>query len=121
MLVDSLEFNWQSATTKALGWEALKAVTSGACMGVTYGVRCQLEATLGLQERRLAVLRGSGETLQEVREEMLQVQREVQLARDSLNRCTLRQYRLRLPREGDKSGKLLAWILRWDQELPPIL
>ncbi|KAJ1150546.1 hypothetical protein NDU88_003337 [Pleurodeles waltl] len=38
-LMDYLEFNWQSTTTKALGWEALQIVMRGACMGVTCGVR----------------------------------------------------------------------------------
>ncbi|KAJ1116887.1 hypothetical protein NDU88_005092 [Pleurodeles waltl] len=60
-LVDYLECNLHSATTKELGWEALKAVIHGACMGVTYGVQRQLEATLGAQDRRLAVLQGSGD------------------------------------------------------------
>ncbi|KAJ1100321.1 hypothetical protein NDU88_005407 [Pleurodeles waltl] len=74
VLMDYVEFNCQSATTKALGWEALKAVMRAACVGVTCGVRCQLEATLGMQERKLTVLQDSGETSQEVRQEMLQVQ-----------------------------------------------
>ncbi|KAJ1157062.1 hypothetical protein NDU88_009777 [Pleurodeles waltl] len=37
-LADYLETYWNSATTKALGWEALKVVMHGACMVVTYGV-----------------------------------------------------------------------------------
>ncbi|KAJ1170510.1 hypothetical protein NDU88_002385 [Pleurodeles waltl] len=72
-LTNDLKANWSSATTKALGWEALKAVMRGACMSSTYGVRRQLEATLGSKEHRLAVLQGSGVTSQEVRQELLQV------------------------------------------------
>ncbi|KAJ1105724.1 hypothetical protein NDU88_003129 [Pleurodeles waltl] len=72
-LGDYLEINWHSATTKALGWEALKAVMCEACLGVTYGVWRQLELNLGAQKHRLAVLQGSGETSQELRQKMLQV------------------------------------------------
>ncbi|KAJ1141660.1 hypothetical protein NDU88_007988 [Pleurodeles waltl] len=79
VLTDYLEFNWQSATTKALGWEALKAVMRGACMGVTCGVQRQLDTTLGAQECKLAVLQGSEEKSQ-VCHEMIQMQRKEQFA-----------------------------------------
>ena len=45
-LIEYMDTNWGSASNRATEWEAMKAMVSGRCIGLTCGVRRKIDREL---------------------------------------------------------------------------
>ncbi|KAJ1083872.1 hypothetical protein NDU88_004027 [Pleurodeles waltl] len=116
-LTDWLAHNWGTTKRRATEWDALKVVLRGTCMGLLCGVQRKLRRKLDREVAYLASLQTGDSLIAEVHPGELQLRRLIEDIWDRLDKYTLKQYRQRLYTEGDKSGRLIAWILR--REHPP--
>ncbi|KAJ1199756.1 hypothetical protein NDU88_003589 [Pleurodeles waltl] len=108
VLVGYFHTNWGTAGTRGSEWKALKVVIIGESLSKTYGIRHRLDRELTSQEANLQGQVDNGDASEA---DCLEVRgRNVDLW-DRLENYVSRNYRQRLFREGDRSGRMLAWLL----------
>lgn len=113
--------NWSSTQHRTTEWKAVKEVIYGLCRGISYGVRRTLQTELFQGEAKICMFGavatgchlcpsgGTGCTETFGRGE------------GRLEKYTLKSYRQLLYRDGNTSGRLLAWLLRWETPRSPVL
>ncbi|KAJ1206243.1 hypothetical protein NDU88_001652 [Pleurodeles waltl] len=106
-----LRTNWGTAMTRGLEWEALKVVIRGESLSKTYGIRQRLDQELMQQE----VDNGDASEV-----DCLEVSSRIVDLWDRLDNYVRRNYRPRLFREGDRSRRMLTWLLRLERPIPII-
>ncbi|KAJ1215409.1 hypothetical protein NDU88_003018 [Pleurodeles waltl] len=121
LLTEYMEHNWMSTHRRATEWEAYKTVLSGRCMEFTCGVQKTLQAELTDREDVLAACQQISVRGPNTQQEEVNLLRQVIETRDRLEHYTLKSYQQLLHREGDSSGRLLAWILRREQPCSLVL
>ncbi|KAJ1154853.1 hypothetical protein NDU88_007596 [Pleurodeles waltl] len=113
--------NWTIAQSRCIEWEALKVIIRAESLTKTYGIRKKPDQELAQQEDALVVLQcqiDNGDAL----EAKSQVVRDRIVALWSrLDRYVRKDFRHRLHCEGDRAGRLLAWLLRREHPIPLIL
>ncbi|KAJ1143677.1 hypothetical protein NDU88_009982 [Pleurodeles waltl] len=115
VLVGYFHTNWGMAGTRGLEWEALK----GESLSKTYAIRQHLERELTRQEEELATLQRQVDNVDTSEVDCFEVRGRIVDLWDRLENYARRNYRQRLFREGDHSGRMLAWLL-W-RESPVLL
>ncbi|KAJ1145219.1 hypothetical protein NDU88_011510 [Pleurodeles waltl] len=112
--------NWGTATARGVEWEALKVVTRGESLSKTYGIWKRLDQELIQQEDVLTALQrqiDNGDVSESV---CLEVRGRIVELWDRLDSYVRQNYRQQLYREGDRSGRMLAWLLQQERPVPII-
>ncbi|KAJ1185904.1 hypothetical protein NDU88_002690 [Pleurodeles waltl] len=109
-----------TATARGIAWEALKEVIRGESLSKTYGIRKRLDQELTRQEYVLAALQCQVDNGDALKSDCLEVRGRIVDLWDRLDNYVRRNYRQRLFREGDRSGCMLAWLLRQERPIPII-
>ncbi|KAJ1165485.1 hypothetical protein NDU88_005912 [Pleurodeles waltl] len=116
VLVGYFHTNWGTAGTRGLQWEALKVVIRGESLSKTYGIRQRLDRELTWQEEVFATIQHQVGDASEA--DCLEVQGRIVDLWDGIENYVRWNYRQRLFWEGDRSGRMLAWLLRRDADAP---
>ncbi|KAJ1193002.1 hypothetical protein NDU88_002308 [Pleurodeles waltl] len=112
--------NWGTATARGIEWEALKVVIRGESLSKTHGIRKRLDQELTQQEDVLAVLQRHIKNCDASELDCLAVRCRIVELWDRLGNYVRRNYRQRLYWEWDRSGRMLAWLLRLERPVPII-
>ncbi|KAJ1151965.1 hypothetical protein NDU88_004744 [Pleurodeles waltl] len=110
--------NWGMATARGILWEALKVAIRGESLSKTYGIRKRLDQELTQQEDILAALQSQIENDDASELDCLAVRGRIVELRERLDNYVHRNYRQRLYQEGDRSGRMLAWLLQREHPVP---
>ncbi|KAJ1142643.1 hypothetical protein NDU88_008956 [Pleurodeles waltl] len=113
-----LHTNWGTATTRGLELEALKVIIRGESLSKTYGIRQRLYRELTQQEEVLAAIQRQVDSGDTSEADCLEVRGRIVDLWDRLDNYVRRNYRLF--REGDHSGRMLAWFRRRERPIPII-
>ncbi|KAJ1193835.1 hypothetical protein NDU88_003131 [Pleurodeles waltl] len=108
------------ATARGIEWEALKVVIRGESLSKTYGIRKCLDQELTQQEDVLSTLQRQINNGDASKSASLRVRGRIVKLWDRLDNYVCRNYRQRLYREGDHSGRMLAWLLTQERPIPII-
>ncbi|KAJ1092934.1 hypothetical protein NDU88_006044 [Pleurodeles waltl] len=120
VLVGYFHTNWGTAGIRGLEWEALKVVIRGESLSKTYGIRQRLDQELTRQEEVLAATQRQVDNNDASEADCLEVRGRIVDLWDKLENYVRWNYRQRLFREGDRSGHMLAWLLRRERPIPII-
>ncbi|KAJ1140885.1 hypothetical protein NDU88_007222 [Pleurodeles waltl] len=120
VLVGYFHRNWSMAGTRGLEWEGLKVVIRGEILSKTYGTRQRLDWELTHLEEVLATLQHQVDNGEASKADCLEVRCRIVDLCDRLENYVRRNYRQRLFREVDRSGHMLAWLLRRERPVPII-
>ncbi|KAJ1136125.1 hypothetical protein NDU88_002543 [Pleurodeles waltl] len=120
VLVGYFHTNWSTAGTRGLEREALKVVIRGESLKKTYGIWERLHRELTRQEEVLAAIQRQVDSGDALEADCLEVRGRIVDLWDRLENYVHRNYRQRLFREGDRSGHMLAWLLRQERSIPII-
>ncbi|KAJ1210442.1 hypothetical protein NDU88_005806 [Pleurodeles waltl] len=101
--------------------EALKVVRRGESLAKTYGIRKKLDQELAQQEDALNALQRQIDNGDALENESRVVHGCIGALWSRLDSYVLKDFRQRLHREGDRSGHLLALLLRRQRATPIIL
>ena len=104
--------NWNMTAHRCSEWNALKVVMRGECISKISGSRVSLEAELKSSEEDLARLQREDRTHGFNDTELLEMHRRVSEIWAGLDKLVRTEYRQCLHREGDRSGTMLAWLLK---------
>ncbi|KAJ1096075.1 hypothetical protein NDU88_001221 [Pleurodeles waltl] len=111
--------NWSTARTRGIEWEALKVVIRGESLSKSYIIRNKLGRELTQQEDILTALQHQVDNRDASETDCLAVRVRIEALWGRLDNYVHQDFRHRLYHEGDRSGRMLAWLLR--RELPIIL
>ncbi|KAJ1125109.1 hypothetical protein NDU88_003547 [Pleurodeles waltl] len=109
--------NWSTATARGVEWESLKVVIRGESLSKTYGIRKHLDQELTRQEDVLTALQCQIYNGDASESACIEVRGRIVELWDRLDSYVRWNYRLRLYREGDRPGHMLARLLQ--REVPP--
>ncbi|KAJ1128275.1 hypothetical protein NDU88_006654 [Pleurodeles waltl] len=112
--------NWGMATAQGIEWEALKVVIRGESLSKTYCIRKRLDQELTKQEDILAALQCQVDNGDASESDFLEVRGRIVDLWDRLDNYVCWNYRQRLFLEADRSGRMLAWLLRRKRPIPII-
>ncbi|KAJ1164111.1 hypothetical protein NDU88_004557 [Pleurodeles waltl] len=112
--------NWGTATTRGVKWGALKVVIRGESLSKTYGIRKRLDQEVARQEKVLTALQHQIDNGYSSESACLEVGGRIVELWDRLDSYVRRNYRQQLYRKGDRSGHVLAWLLRPKRPVPII-
>ena len=107
---DYFDNNWSTADTRATKWEAMKAVVRGHCIGLSSRVRQTPQTELTHEEGELARHHQLPPTTLEDKQNEVEARRRLADVGERLSKFTLKSCRQLLHREGERLGRLLAWI-----------
>ncbi|KAJ1084387.1 hypothetical protein NDU88_004536 [Pleurodeles waltl] len=113
--------NWTTAKSCGIEWEALKVMIRGESLTKTYGIRKKLELELTQQEDAPGALQHQIDNGGTLEAESQVVRACIGALWGRLDSYVRKDFRQRLHREGDRSGRLLAWQLRREHSIPMIL
>ncbi|KAJ1103573.1 hypothetical protein NDU88_000994 [Pleurodeles waltl] len=108
------------ATAQADECEALKVVIRGESHSKTYGIRKRLDQELTRQEDVLTALQRQIDNGYTPESACLEVRGRIVELWDRLDSYVPRNYRQQLYQEGDRLGRMLAWLLRRERPVPII-
>ncbi|KAJ1210580.1 hypothetical protein NDU88_005942 [Pleurodeles waltl] len=111
---------WTTAQSRGIEWEALKVVIRGESLTKTYGIRKKLDQELAQQEDALSALQRQIDNGGALEAESRMVRGCIGALWSRLDSYVRKDFRQRLHREGDWSGRLLAWLLRRERPTPMI-
>ncbi|KAJ1125985.1 hypothetical protein NDU88_004398 [Pleurodeles waltl] len=120
VLIGYFHMNWGRAGTQGLEWKVLKVVIRGESLSKTYGIRQRLDWELTRQEEVLAAIQRQVDSGDASEVDCLEVRGRIVDLWDRLENYVSRNYRQRLFREGDRSRRMLAWLLRRKRPIPII-
>ncbi|KAJ1189441.1 hypothetical protein NDU88_006186 [Pleurodeles waltl] len=120
VLVGYFHTNWGTEGTRGLEWEALKVVIKGESLSKTYGIRQRLDQELMRHEEVLVALQHQVDNGNTSEADCLEVRGRIVDLGDRLENYVCRNYRQRLFQEGDRSGRMLAWLIRRERPIPII-
>ncbi|KAJ1103950.1 hypothetical protein NDU88_001367 [Pleurodeles waltl] len=114
--------NWTTALGRGLEWEALKAVIRGENLAKTYGIQKKLDRELvQQQEDTLNALQRQIDNGDALENESRVVHGRIGALLSRLDSYVRKDFRQRLHREGDRSGRLPTWLIRHECSTPIIL
>ncbi|KAJ1198388.1 hypothetical protein NDU88_002229 [Pleurodeles waltl] len=113
--------NRTTAQSRGIEWEALKVNTRGESLTKTYGIWKKLDQELAQQEDALVVLLRQIDNGDALGSESQVVRGCIGSLWSGLDSYVHKDFKQRLHREGDRSGRLLAWLLRRERPIPLIL
>ncbi|KAJ1107247.1 hypothetical protein NDU88_004640 [Pleurodeles waltl] len=113
-----LHTNWGTAITRGLEWEALQVVIRGERLSKTYGIRQHLDRELTQQEEVLAAIQRQVDNGDASEAICLELRGRIVDLWDRLDNYVRRNYMQRIFREGDRFGRMLAWLLRRERPIP---
>ncbi|KAJ1136101.1 hypothetical protein NDU88_002519 [Pleurodeles waltl] len=120
----ALKQYWESNTgttnLRATEWDAHKVVIRGHCISTTWGVRRTLHAEVSKLEEKLRALENAVACNVTPYSALRETRAEHAKADATLRLHDHKHHMARLQAEGDRSGRLLAWLLREDRRCPPI-
>ncbi|KAJ1151737.1 hypothetical protein NDU88_004517 [Pleurodeles waltl] len=106
------------ARTHGIEWEALKVVLRGKSLSKSYGIRKKLDHELIQQEDALVALQRQVDNGDASESDCLAVRGRIEDLWGRLDNQVRLDFRQWLFREGDHSGRLLAWLLRREHPDP---
>ena len=112
--------NSGSTDSRAQEWDAHKVTLRGHCIATTWGTRNTLQKELVREEHTLSHLRMLLPENHQLGEQVKQVYRKCRDLETSLARIDYRHYIKRQHSEGDRSGRMLAWLLKEEHTNIPI-
>ena len=114
------EINTGTTSSRAVEWEAHKATIRRHCISMTWGAKITLQSELDRKERDLRRAEkstynnpGGYAQVQALRGECKDIEKD-------LAKIDYKHHIAKLHKEGDRSGRLLAWLTREDRDRPPI-
>ncbi|KAJ1164620.1 hypothetical protein NDU88_005055 [Pleurodeles waltl] len=113
--------NWTTALSRSLEWEAFKVAIRGESLAKTYGIRKKLDRELAQQADALNALQCQTDNGGVLENESQAVRGRISALWSRLDSYVLTHFRQRLHCEGDRSGRLLAWLLHRERSTPIIL
>ncbi|KAJ1206105.1 hypothetical protein NDU88_001514, partial [Pleurodeles waltl] len=111
-LNDYFSTNWGMASARGVEWEALKVVIRVESLSKTYGIRKRLDQELTRQEDVLTALQREIDNGVASESAWLELRCRIVELWDRLDSFFHWNYRQRLYWEGNRSGRMLAWLLR---------
>ncbi|KAJ1110779.1 hypothetical protein NDU88_008125 [Pleurodeles waltl] len=103
--------NWTTAQSRGLEWEALKVFIRGESLAKTYGIRKKLDRGLAQHEDALNALRRQTDNGDMLENESRVVRGRIGALRSRLDSYVRKDFQQRLHCEGNRSGRLLTWLL----------
>ncbi|KAJ1173261.1 hypothetical protein NDU88_005098 [Pleurodeles waltl] len=114
------ELNTGTTNLRAVEWDAHKVVIRGYCISTTWGLRRTLHAEVSKLEKKLRALENAVARNEAPYTSLKDARAEYATADATLRLHDYKYHVTRLQAEGDKSGRLLAWLLREERQCPPI-
>ncbi|KAJ1173910.1 hypothetical protein NDU88_005734 [Pleurodeles waltl] len=113
--------NWTTTLSRGLEWEALKVVIRSESLAKTYGIRKKLDRELAQQEDTLNALQRQNDNGGALENKSCVVHGRIGALWSRLDSYVRKDFHQRLHREGDRYGRLLAWLLHCERSTPIIL
>ncbi|KAJ1180122.1 hypothetical protein NDU88_005346 [Pleurodeles waltl] len=113
--------NWTTVLSHGLEWEALKVVKRGESLAKTHGIWKKLDQELAQKEDALNALQRQLDNGGALENEGRAVRGRIGALWSRLDSYVCKDFRQRLHCEGDRAGRLLAWLLRCERYTPIIL
>ncbi|KAJ1154747.1 hypothetical protein NDU88_007490 [Pleurodeles waltl] len=115
-----LALNDLSTNSRAVEWDAHKAVIRGHCISTTWGVRHTLHVEISKLEKELRAVEIAVARSETPYRALKEARTKYNEADTRLRRYDRNYHLMRLQTEGDRSGRLLVWLLREDWQQSPI-
>ncbi|KAJ1109874.1 hypothetical protein NDU88_007231 [Pleurodeles waltl] len=103
--------NWTIAQSSGIEWEALKFLIRGESLTKKYAIWKKLDQELAEQDDALSALQRQIDNGDALEAESRVVRGHIGALWSRLDSYVLKDFRQRLHHEGDRSGRLLAWLL----------
>ncbi|KAJ1108369.1 hypothetical protein NDU88_005745 [Pleurodeles waltl] len=113
--------NWTTVQSCCIEWEALKVIIRGKSLTMTYSIQKKLDQELAQQEDALGVLQCQIDNGDAKEAESQVVRGRIGALWSRLDSYVHKDFRQRLHCEGDRSGRLLAWLLQHERPIPMTL
>ncbi|KAJ1152186.1 hypothetical protein NDU88_004963 [Pleurodeles waltl] len=123
-MADNIEsyfkINTGSTSTRATEWDGHKVVTRGMCMTIASGVKRTLTLELRDIERNKRAAEYKIALHTDTSGDTLNLQKQCKEVESRLRKFDYRQYTTRQHMEGDRSSRIVAWLVKGEQKHTPI-
>ena len=114
------QINEGTASTVSVEWDAFKTVLRGQCIGIQWNMRKQLDTQIRNVEQKLMSLEARAVTDTQVREELTEMLADRAGNMEQLRCLNFKAHAVKTHDKADKSGTILAWLIKQETTTGPI-